>query len=365
MFAEPRVSHGAPRREHDGLHGLHGLHVVLARCSESSSAPSRLSAAGVPWTVVQKGGVRCNSSRAVARAARSGLGDAQRHHVRWLAHNRGDECAAYLQWIVDHYDALPELVAFVQFGAERQLLGGDLTTTLRMVIGRARELGYTALSRHSFQGAWPAPCEPAAKQRVFATGVHTMPHQHGARTPHSVPPMRYLCDTSRGAYGCSRARPGGRKRPAAGPEGHRCGLKCAWLSQDAASCATQVRQLQRGAVATPGADAAEGTARHPILRQRPLCRSAPPHPQPLPCAVCRARRAPCRPAALAVRRARHSRARAVAARSARGRLPSPREDVAHLARRACRDASRRAVRPHARPTDMRGAARTSRRRSLR
>ena len=146
---------------------LEGLHVVLARCAESSKAPSELSAAGVPWTVVQKGGVRCNSSRAAARAARSGL-DAQHDHVRYLAHNRGDECAAYLQWVVDHYDELPELVAFVQFGAERQLLGPNLLTTLRMVIGRARWLGYTALSRHSFQGAWPAPCEPAAKRRMFA-----------------------------------------------------------------------------------------------------------------------------------------------------------------------------------------------------
>jgi len=182
---------------------LAGLHVVFARCAESSRAPSALSAAGVPWTVVQKGGVRCNSSRAAARAARSGLGDAQRHHVKWLAHNRGDECAAYLEWIVDRYDDLPELTAFVQFGAERQLIGSELPTSLRMVVGRARELGYTALSRHSFQGAWPAPCEPAAKQRVFANCSAALWRRLEPTRPTAPRALRFYAN---GLFVASRAR---------------------------------------------------------------------------------------------------------------------------------------------------------------
>ena len=119
-------------------------HVVFARCAEAgSTAVQQLSAAGIPFTIVQKAcaphgnrtllqleaAVRASNARRPARDA-SWLGAGHKgsgatlgmSQVLKVDHNQGDECSAYLHYIVHNYDALAPLTMFVQFGAENRTI---------------------------------------------------------------------------------------------------------------------------------------------------------------------------------------------------------------------------------------------------
>lgn len=135
-----------------------GLTVVFARCSERG-AVRELRAAGVPFLVYQKR--PCNHTRGAK------IMEELSSAVRWMPHNRGDECSAYLQYIADEYDALPPAVAFMQFGSEQQQLLSTVLKTAQLAAESVQRLGFVALGRHSFEGAWPAPCEASGKQRTF------------------------------------------------------------------------------------------------------------------------------------------------------------------------------------------------------
>jgi hypothetical protein len=140
------------------------IEVVLARCGERGSEGVReLKAHGVLVHVYQKR--PCSSSPSSARTLSQLL--ALKTHVRMMEHNAGDECAAYLQYINDEYDRLPPAVAFLQYNSERQLIFPSMLQTLNSSVPSLDSMGYLALSKHSFEGSWPAPCEVTAKQATF------------------------------------------------------------------------------------------------------------------------------------------------------------------------------------------------------
>ena len=143
-------------------------HIVLVRCRDSRTDSPRLleqlRARNATFVVYQKNSSRCNRD--------PGL---RPHEVVTLSHNKGDECSGYLRYIGDEYDRLPESVAFVQMDSARQLFVGGggrdagLIRTLLTVAEPLRTLGFVALSEHSFEGAWPAPCESRYKLTRFAS----------------------------------------------------------------------------------------------------------------------------------------------------------------------------------------------------
>lgn len=177
--------------------------VVLARCTEAgATSAQQLSAAGIPFTVVQKAcgtsgnrtllqlsalvssskgsgdgggsggeGARTAQARGMAGEAQAGATRARlQHELLQMTHNRGDECSAYLHYIVHAYDhGLAPLTLFVQYGAENQLMLPSVVRTAKAAIASMRryELGFLPLGRHSFEGRWPAPCEAVGKQATF------------------------------------------------------------------------------------------------------------------------------------------------------------------------------------------------------
>ena len=114
---------------------LSSYKVVFARCAEVVPLGSleQLSRHGIDWVVYQK--APCNTSSATRSsnhlAQLSRLG-----RVVSMAHNRGDECSAYLQYIVDSYDALHDVTAFLQFGSERQQIMASVLATVNATATR-------------------------------------------------------------------------------------------------------------------------------------------------------------------------------------------------------------------------------------
>jgi hypothetical protein len=140
--------------------------VVFARCRDVAPGGSsaELARHGFDFLVYQKR--PCNTS--TADRARLELAKLERlGRVVGLDHNRGDECSVYLRFIVDHYDRLPDVSAFLQYGAERQLILPSAFAAVNATLGATRKHGFASLSRHSFEGSWPAPCEPAQAQSKF------------------------------------------------------------------------------------------------------------------------------------------------------------------------------------------------------
>ena len=145
--------------------------VVLSRCSENGVAtPHSLRAAKIPFTVVQKecsafrGNKTMAALKTMVQASSDGSAD-----VLFMDHNRGDECSAYLHYIVHAYEALPDFLVFLQYASEPQLMLSSvaktaLTARKAMV---SRGLGFMSVGRHSFEGQWPAPCEASGKQATF------------------------------------------------------------------------------------------------------------------------------------------------------------------------------------------------------
>ena len=138
--------------------------VVFSRCAEAGGLPALRELGNLAAVRVYQKAGSCNES---ARGART-LSMLPAHVLRWLDHNAGDECSAYLQYIVDEYDRLPSSVFFLQYAAEHQLMLPSVAATVRAAVGPLRHLGFVALSRHSFEGKWPAPCEAGGKQATFA-----------------------------------------------------------------------------------------------------------------------------------------------------------------------------------------------------
>ena len=139
--------------------------VVFSRCAEAGLvAPRALAAQSVPFRVYQKGGA-CNAS---SRGAKT-LTQLPQQAVRYLAHNAGDECSAYLHYIHDEYDALPSVSVFLQYNSEHQLVLSSVAAVTRLAVAAITRhgLGFVALGRHSFEGLWPAPCEATGKQPTF------------------------------------------------------------------------------------------------------------------------------------------------------------------------------------------------------
>ena len=158
-----------------------GVVVVLSRCIEKSTTPHELLSRNVPFVVYQKMAGKCNTTASLAQLKRDHGQHALR--VRWMNFNRGDECSAYLQFIVDHYSALPRAVAFLQYDSQHQMLNYHSTTKGRragsffgstadaLVAVQAHRMnmsrGFIALGRHSFEGEWPGPCEPLTRASRF------------------------------------------------------------------------------------------------------------------------------------------------------------------------------------------------------
>lgn len=138
------------------------LLLVFARCrepagAEFSATSSALHDAGIPYMVYQKGGY----------CARAREGGAAIEAARNMSHNLGRECAVIMRFIVEHYDDLPKMTAFLQFGYEPHMpWRRELLPNLRWV-QRNRSLGFAALSKNSFEGAFPAPCEKEEDQKAF------------------------------------------------------------------------------------------------------------------------------------------------------------------------------------------------------
>lgn len=152
------------------------LTVVFARCGEPGVQALRdLGMQNIRYVIYQKEPCR----NASARAAHL-ISQVPSQNVRLMDHNAGDECSAYLQYIHDEYERLPAAVMFLQFGSEHQLVLPSVARTARLVLASLHRMGYMALSRHSFEGLWPAPCEVAGKQGTFLTCSHAIWRDMGA-----------------------------------------------------------------------------------------------------------------------------------------------------------------------------------------
>ena len=177
----PRLVSLPPVEAPRPLFAANDVVVVLSRCLETSPTPLELLTRNVPFVVYQKMKGRCNTTVSLAQLQR----DHGRHalRVRWMDHNRGDECSAYLQFIVDHYNALPRAVAFLQYDSRHQMLNYHSSKRLQRVSGHIGSIadalvavqahrmnmsrGFLALGRHSFEGEWPGPCEPLTRASRF------------------------------------------------------------------------------------------------------------------------------------------------------------------------------------------------------
>ena len=133
--------------------------VVLVHCAEPLHGVVRqLRDARVPFFVYHKGSPRCRAPAA---------SDVEPGVLVTLPHNLGRECSGYLRFIVDRYERLPRTTAFLQAGAEMHLpFTRGLMHTLRPLLNTTA--GYVGLSKNSFEGAWPSPCEPRGHVAAFA-----------------------------------------------------------------------------------------------------------------------------------------------------------------------------------------------------
>lgn len=128
------------------------LHVVLVRCNEPVGRvlTQLRHLQNTAFTVMQKQTSRCNLHPLPHPLPSNG-------EIRIIPQNLGRECSGYLQFIHDNYDRLPTLTAFVQWNAEMHM-PMSLSLSLGALLNTTGE--FVALSKNSFEGAWPSPCEP-------------------------------------------------------------------------------------------------------------------------------------------------------------------------------------------------------------
>ena len=138
------------------------LVVVLVHCAEPLHGVVRqLRQAHLPFVVYHKTSPRC---RTVRRE------DVEPGELVSMPNNLGRECSGYLRFIVDRYETsqLPRMTAFLQAGAEMHLpFTRGLMHTLQPLLN-ATAAGYVGLSKNSFEGRWPSPCEPPRHVAAFA-----------------------------------------------------------------------------------------------------------------------------------------------------------------------------------------------------
>jgi len=121
--------------------------------------------AHVPYVVFHKSSRRCRPPKREDVQLPGGAGE-----LVIMPHNLGRECSGYLRFIVDRYErALPQMTVFLQAGAEMHLpfAHGGLWPSLRPLLNSTS--GYVGLSKNSFEGRWPAPCE--TKRNLAAFGA--------------------------------------------------------------------------------------------------------------------------------------------------------------------------------------------------
>jgi len=141
------------------------LVVVLVHCAEPLSAVIRtLRAMGVRYVIMHKSVRRCSRSGIRQEVEAGGAGE-----LVEMPHNLGRECSGYLRFIVDRYESLPPMTAFLQAGAQMHMPfdKGSLWPSLRPLVNGTRALSYVGLSKNSFEGRWPAPCETRRNRVAF------------------------------------------------------------------------------------------------------------------------------------------------------------------------------------------------------
>ena len=136
----------------------HRLLVVLVRCHEGPRCIlQQLFQQSVPFLVYQKQAGRCGGAVPLPAGAEPA--------IRTLPHNLGRECAGYLRYIVDHYDDLPRMTAFLQMGSLMHMpFQAHIWQNIGFLRGNATHTPqFAGLSKNSIEGEWPAPCEDREK----------------------------------------------------------------------------------------------------------------------------------------------------------------------------------------------------------
>ena len=137
------------------------LLVVIVHCLEPLNGVLHiLRAHRLPFIIYHKSSARCRPPRLV---------DIEPYgELVLMPHNLGRECSGYLRFIVERYErTLPQMIAFLQAGAEMHLpfTRGGLWPSLRPLLNTTS--GFVSLSKNSFEGRWPAPCESARQIPAF------------------------------------------------------------------------------------------------------------------------------------------------------------------------------------------------------
>ena len=137
-----------------------GLHVVLVRCDEQLGRVLNQvqSFPDVAFTIYQKESARCGKHHKLPSPL------PPNGAVRSMPMNLGRECSGYLQYLYDEYERLPRLTAFLQWNAEMHM-PVPLAATIGMLSNFTG--GFVALSKNSFEGRWPAPCEPKDQSKAL------------------------------------------------------------------------------------------------------------------------------------------------------------------------------------------------------
>ena len=157
------------------------LHVVLVRCDEpiGSMLIKLESVYRTTFTIYQKQRGRCGRHPLPAELPIS-------IDVRMMPHNLGRECVGILQYLHDEYGRLPPLIAFLQWGAELHL---PLPLPLTLAALHNFTGGFMALSKNSFEGNWPVPCEDADQSKALRACADEYWYYTTRAQLHSLPPQ--------------------------------------------------------------------------------------------------------------------------------------------------------------------------------
>ena len=125
----PEVSGGTAPISLKELSREHEIAIVLSRCGEGGRETyADLRKTGVNLVVYQK--APC-CMRGTINICNGTWWDTISPHVRFVQHNLGDECSAYLQYIVEEYNRLPAVVYFAHYGVRIQLIRPTIALSVR------------------------------------------------------------------------------------------------------------------------------------------------------------------------------------------------------------------------------------------
>lgn len=139
------------------------MHVVLVRCDEPVRPVLRqleTLSGHMTFTIYQKQSARCGRNPLPSPFPVKGA------DVRVMPGNLGRECSGILQFLYDEYHKLASHTAFMQWGAEVHM---PLSLSLTLLALQNGSGGFVALSKNSFEGFWPAPCEPPEQAKALRT----------------------------------------------------------------------------------------------------------------------------------------------------------------------------------------------------